>query len=190
MPFMVYNPNGAKIDPYQSYSRVLRQQGVDLGKAPRILEPGTHRRYLYVWDNREKAQAFAKEMKKRTDNQEWEVRPVETPVSEGPLGPIYIDVTPHSYGWDFTLHPLSQALLHSAYPQWLGPTSIFMDLQTWQEFQKKRGDLSVLAEQTAITMTGLNVEQLQTVGYVLYDLDKDQELFYMAPSQGSSRCSA
>jgi hypothetical protein len=190
MPYTVVNPNGAKSEAYQLYSRMLRKQKVDLGKAPRTLEPGTCRRYLYIWDDREKAQLFAKEMKKRSGDREWEVRQVKTPVSEGPLGPIFIDVTSQSNGWHFSLHLLSQALLNSAYPQWLGPTSIFMDIPTWNEFQKKRGDLSVLAEQMATTLTGLDAVQLRAVGYVLCDVEKDQDLVFVAPSQGNSRCEA
>ena len=121
MQFTVVNPNGTKSDPYQSYSRLLRKQGVDLGKATRTLEPGRNRRYLYVWNSQEKAEAFARELQKQTGDPDWQARPVETPVSEGPLGPIIIEVTPQSDGWHFSVHPLSQALLRSAYPQALGP---------------------------------------------------------------------
>jgi hypothetical protein len=182
MPFTVLNPNGAKTDAYQLYSRLLRKQKVDLGKAPRILEPGTHRRYLYVWDDREKAQAFAREMKKQSGDPQWQVREVKTPVCEGPLGPIFIIMTIQSDGWTFSLDPLSHALLRSAFPQALGPTRIFIDSATWQEFQKMRGDLSVLAEQTIRTLTGLEGEHLRKIGYVLVDPDESKELITVPPA--------
>ena len=65
MAYTVNRNDGVTKDgEFEVYARLLRQQGVDLGKLPRCAERGTGRRWLYVWDSREKAQAFADELKK------------------------------------------------------------------------------------------------------------------------------
>ena len=53
------NGSGAQDAEFTVYTRLLRRQGIDPGKVPRAPEPGTGRRWLYAWDSREKAQAFA-----------------------------------------------------------------------------------------------------------------------------------
>ena len=53
------NDGGTKDAEFEVYARLLREQGIDLGNLPRAPEPGTGRRWLYVWDSRERAQAFA-----------------------------------------------------------------------------------------------------------------------------------
>jgi hypothetical protein len=93
MAFTVSRNDGATKDAeFEAYARLLRQQGVDLGKLPRASEPGTRRRWLYVWDSRDKAQAFADELKKRTSDNAWVVVEVAAPPSQGPLGPIIVQV--------------------------------------------------------------------------------------------------
>jgi len=99
------NDSGTKDAEFAAYARLLRQQGVDLGKLPRAPEPITGRRWLYVWDAEEKAQAFADELKKRTRDDAWIVVKVTTPPSEGPMGPIIVQMGRRSNGLVFGLHP-------------------------------------------------------------------------------------
>jgi hypothetical protein len=107
MAFTVHRNDGITKDAeFEAYARLLRQKGIDLGKLPRAPEPGTRRRWLYVWDSREKAQAFADELRKRTRDNAWAVVEVDAPPSEGPMGPIIVQVGRRANGLVFGLHPL------------------------------------------------------------------------------------
>src|SRR5262249_9730048 len=148
MGFTVTRPAGAKDAEFQEYMRLLLQQDVDLTNAPRMLEPNTGRRWVHVWDSEEGAKTFAKELKKRTDKA-WYVEKVQEP-SRGPLGPIMVQLRRQATGLVFGLHPLSQALVESLYPDAFGSTTVFIDAQRWQDFQKSGRPLSDLARDMAI----------------------------------------
>src|SRR5437773_1289787 len=79
MGFTVHRPGGTKDSEFEAYARLLLQQGKDLGKLPRVPEPGTQNRWLYVWQTREQAKDFAQELRRRTRDDAWEVVQVETP---------------------------------------------------------------------------------------------------------------
>src|SRR5947208_16836653 len=87
MGFTVTRPGGTYDAEFQTYARLLRQLGADLGRLPQVPEPGTNRRWLHVWDTREAAQAFVKELRERIASEGWEVIEVNGSTSEGPLGP-------------------------------------------------------------------------------------------------------
>ena len=59
MGFTVTHQGGTKDVEFEAYARLLRQKGVDLAKLNRVPEPGTGRRWLYVWNVEADAQAFA-----------------------------------------------------------------------------------------------------------------------------------
>ena len=82
MGFTVTRQGGTKDVEFEAYARLLRQKGVDLAKLNRVPEPGTGRRWLYVWNVEADAQAFADELKKRTRDQAWEVVQVDAPPSD------------------------------------------------------------------------------------------------------------
>jgi hypothetical protein len=83
MAFTVSRTDGGTKDAeFEAYARLLRQQGVDLGKLPRAQEPGTGRRWLYVWQNQENAEAFANELRTRTRDNHWAVVEVGAPPIE------------------------------------------------------------------------------------------------------------
>jgi hypothetical protein len=66
MGFTVTHQAGTKDVEFDAYGRLLQQKGVDLAKLNRVPEPGTSRRWLYVWNVEADAQVFADELKKRT----------------------------------------------------------------------------------------------------------------------------
>src|SRR5207253_535320 len=135
MGFTGFRPGGMKDAEFQAYARLLRQMGKDLGKVPRVAEPDTNRRWLYVWNTKEEAQAFTEEMKERTGDAAWHVLELAAPASEGPLGPLVLQLARQATGLTFALHPLSRALLKSAFPRAVGMTSVFLDLAAWQDFR-------------------------------------------------------
>jgi hypothetical protein len=183
MGFTVKRPGGTSDSEFQAYARLLRQQGVNLGHAPRVWGPGGERRWLYVWDSRDKAQAFADELKERTDEPAWEVVEVNGPPSEGPLGPIVIQLVRQADGLTFALHPLSRALIRSAFPEALSPTTYAtIDTQTWSDYQKTKGGLAALVRKIAPNLTDLDSDQLADLGYSVVDADSDQTLFSQPPA--------
>jgi hypothetical protein len=66
MGFTVAHQSGTKDGEFEAFARLLRQKRVDLAKLNRVPEPGTGRRWLYVWNVEADARAFADELRKRT----------------------------------------------------------------------------------------------------------------------------
>ena len=181
MAFTVTHEGGTKDVEFQAYARLLRQGGVDLARVPRAPEPETGRRWLYVWNTKADAQAFADELKKRTGDKAWHVVPVKATSSKGPLGPALIQVVRQSSGLTFALHPLSRAMVRSAFPAATGAASVVIDVQTWYDYQKTHDSLTDLAEQVALSLTGLQAEQLHALGYAVIDADTETEWAFVSP---------
>jgi hypothetical protein len=183
MAFTVTRNGGDTKDAeFEAYARLLRQQGVDLGKLPRAPEPGTGRRWLYVWNSREQAQAFADELKKRTRNNAWVVAKVAAPSSEGPMGPIIVQVGRRANGLVFGLHPLSRTVIRSAIPDAKGTaTTISINFETLQDFLATHGSIEALARDVVPTLTGLELQELEKLGYTLIEDDTDRTLVFVPP---------
>jgi hypothetical protein len=176
------NDGGTKDAEFEAYARLLRQQGVDLGKLPRAPDPGTGRRWLYVWESQEKAQAFADELKKRTRDDAWEVVEVAAPPSEGPMGPIIVQVGRRANGLVLGLHPLSRAMIQSAYPNAKGmAATVSINFETLQDFLATYGSLEDLAREVVPTLTGLKLQELEKLGYALIEDDTDRTLVFVQP---------
>lgn len=178
MGFTVTREGGTKDAEFEAYARLLRQKGVDLANLPRVREPGTGRRWLYVWHDEADARAFADELKKRTRDAAWEVLPVDAPASRGPLGPIEIQVGRQSTGWTFALHPFSRQMIQKLFPESRLVPSVFIATETQQDFQATVGNLASLAQQVAIILTGLDIDQLNEKfgGYRIYEPATRKEL--------------
>jgi len=183
MAFTVHRNDGMTKDAeFEAYARLLRQHGVDLGKLPRAPEPGTRRRWLYVWDSREKAQAFADELRKRTRDNAWIVVEVEAPPSEGPMGPIIIQVGRRANGLVFGLHPLSRAMIQSAFPgARASATTVSVNFETPHDFQTTHGSIKDLAGKIVPTLTGLEQQELEKLGYALIEDGSDRTLVFVRP---------
>ena len=173
---------GSKDSQFDAYARLLRQRGVDLGKLPRAPEPGTGCRWLYVWDSREKAQTFADELKKRTRDDAWVVAEVAAPPSEGPMGPIIVQVGRRASGLVLGLHPLSRAMIQSAFPDAKGAgATVPINFETLQDFLNIHGSIEDLAREVVPTLTGLKLEELENLGYALIEDDTDRTLVFVRP---------
>ncbi len=182
MGFTVTHKGETKDVEFEDYARLLRQTGVDLAKLNRVPEPGDSRRWLHVWDVEADALGFADELKKRTRDNAWEVVPVNAAPSEGPLGPVEIQVGRQSNGWMFVVHPFSRQMLQEVFPGSCRVPSVFIANDTRQDFQATMGNVADLAEQVAIILTGVSIEQLTNKfgGYRVYDAATKKEL---VPSQ-------
>ena len=183
MSFTVSHKNGGSKDAeFEAYARLLRQQGVNLGKLPRAPEPHTGRRWLYVWDSKVKAQAFADKLNKQTHDSDWVVLNVNAPPSEGPLGPIIVQVGRRASGLVLGLHPLSRTMLETAYPTAKGSSAtISIHFDTFQDFQATHGSIANLAIEILPILTGLQMPELQQLGYALIEDDTDRTLVFVPP---------
>jgi hypothetical protein len=183
MGFTVTRQGGTKDVEFEAYARLLRQKGVDLAKLSRVREPGTGRRWLYVWNVEADARAFADELKKRTRDNAWEVVQVDAPASEGPLGPVEIQVGRQTNGWTFALHPFSRQMLQEVFPGSCRVPSVSIANDTRTDFQATMGDLADLAGQVVLILTGVRIDQIMDKfgGYRVYDPVTAEEL---VPPQG------
>lgn len=184
MGFTVTRQGGANGAEFQAYLRLLRQRGINLGRLPRVPEPENRGRWLYVWEDATEAQRFAEDLKERTGDDSWQVVETAAPPSEGPLGPVLIQLARRGDGLLFALHPLSRAMIHSAFPHALpSATNTFLATQQWAEFRRSRGGLPELVQQLVPNLTGLTKEQLQEVGYAVVDTETEDTLLYVPPAQ-------
>jgi hypothetical protein len=183
MAFTVHRNDGMTKDAeFEAYARLLRQKGVDLGKLPRAPEPGTRRRWLYVWDSRQNAQAFADELRKRTRDNAWTVVEVDAPPSEGPMGPLIVQVGRRANGLAFGLHPLSRAIIQSAFPnKKASVTTVSINFETLHDFQATHGSIENLAREVVPTLTGLKLQELEKLGYALIEDDTYRTLVFVRP---------
>src|SRR4051812_12366732 len=99
MGFTVTYPGGTKDFEFEAYARLLRQQGKNLGNLPRVPDPeNPGRRWVYVWNTVEEAQQFADELKDQTGDTAWRVKSTGAPASNGPFGPVLIQLARRSDG--------------------------------------------------------------------------------------------
>jgi len=184
MTFTVIEAGGIKDAEFLDYARLLRQNGLDLAKLPRVPEPGTNRRWLYAWTTRDQAQRFADELNQQRQDPVWNVVEVNAPVSEGPLGPLVIQLVRQGDGLTFGLHPLSRALIRSAFPKAVSATTYAtLDTAAWYVFRKTKGNLGKLVAEIGPSLTGLTGEQLETLGYAVVDADSQKTLVFVPPAE-------
>ena len=164
---------------FEAYARLLRQRGVDLGKLPRAPDPMTGRHWLYVWSNEADAQAFADELKRNTEDTEWVVQAVSAPPSEGPLGPIIVQVGRRVGALVFGLHPLSRTMIQSAFPTAKRP-AVTVSI-AHETLQTTRGTLKDLTQEVLPSLTGLTLSEIEKVGYAVIEEDSDRTLVFVKP---------
>jgi len=183
MGYTVTRPGNSKDFDFESYVRLLRQKGLDPARLPRVPEPETARRWLPVWPSQAEAQTFADELTKRTQDGTWEVVEVKAPASEGPLGPVEMQVGRQRDGWTFALHPLSRLMIQKVFPGSCRAPSVFIALEAGEDFLSAQADLGALSEQVALILTGLSSGKLLETfgGYRVYDLRAKKELFASGP---------
>lgn len=181
MGFTVTRPAGEKDIEFHEYARLLRQRGADLTDVPRVPEPSTGRRWVHVWDSEEDARKFARDLKKRTDK-EWYVEEVRAKPSRGPFGPIILQMERQSTGVFFGLHPLTQALLQSAFPDAFGSSQIFYDSERWEQFLNSKRSLKDLSQEVAFILTGLTKKRLESLGVELIDTNTDASVLSLPPA--------
>jgi hypothetical protein len=98
------------------------------------------------------------------------------------MGPIIIQVGRRADGLVFGLPPLSRTTIQSACPGANGTaTTISVNFETLDDFLRTHGSISGLAREVAPTLTGLNMQQLERLGYALIEEDTNRTLVYVPP---------
>lgn len=175
MPYTVaYEDAGIKRHEFDGYVRLLEKRGIDWTNIPRVQEPGTTNRWLYVWTDRHDADAFCADLRAETRDKKWVVRelPADTEPSPGPLTPVVILMRRHSQGAEFTLHPQSRMLVKRRFPDARPVASVSIESTTMQDFEQQHGPIW---EHIALVLTGLSTAQLAELGgYEVVDVHREQ----------------
>ncbi len=183
MPFTVTRSPGMTAADFIWYSRRLSQQGKDLGRLPRILEPETGRHWLVVFEDRTDAVAFAETLASCTGRDDWAVLETNGSVSIGPLGPVLIHVSREGNARFVATNPLSRALLRSAFPDAI-PVLVRGEIgpDSWAAYHAPRADLAELIWELAPILTGVSLADLDDLGYVLLDDDTRETILAIPPA--------
>jgi hypothetical protein len=178
MAFTVAHQGGTKDLDFSPYLLLLLRRGVDLTKLKRTPEPGTNRRWLYVWERKADAEAFADELRERTEDAAWEVTKTSALPSEGPLGPVEIQVVPFDDGWNFILNRFSKDMIRKSFPEARLRHSVTVRTGTRPGFRTTQHEVPALAESIVRILTGLSLDQFTETfgGYRFFDPDSKREV--------------
>ncbi len=182
MSFTVAHHGGTKDLEFEAYVRLLAKHGVKVDQLERVPEPGTQKRWLYVWPQKKDAETFRDELIKTTRDKGWYVHELNSAeqmqVTEGPLGPISIYVGIQHDGRTFALHPQSRAVIRNKYPHAARIDSVFVGLVPPADWATTVNPQDALYEQIALMLTGLSKEQLAEFGgFRVYDPRRKEEIY-------------
>lgn len=184
MGFTVTRPAGTKDAGFAAYVRLLRQQGKNLGNLPRVPDPeDPRRRWVHVWNTREEAQQFADALQERTGENGWRVEPTTVSPSNGPFGPVVLQLARRTDGSVLAVHLLSLAMIREAFPDAKpAAASVVINSQIWSDYLNTQQSLTALVEQVAPALTGLRMDQLMDLGYAVIDADTDRTWLHVPPA--------
>ena len=166
--FAVIKPGGTKNHEFDTYKALLEEIGIDLSNVPRVQEPGTARRWLYVWHDRMAAQRFARELVARTRDSSWTTREFDVPVEEsGPLAPLDVIAEPVGDGTVYRLSTASQERVTRRFPDARLAGEAFFSTQTQADYERDHGRIW---DQVIKLLSGLSVDQVRELGgYRVYE---------------------
>ena len=147
---------------FRVYIALLEEIGIDVTNVPRIPEPSTNSRWLYVWTDKRLAERFARELGLRLHDRTWVAEEISISSPEtGPIAPLVIVAFPATKGTTFFLDSGSLARIGTHFPNVRLPGEIFLTKGTrfndadpqshpWDEF--------------ASTITGIPQEEIERMG--------------------------
>jgi len=98
------------------------------------------------------------------------------------MGPIIVQVGKRADGLVFGLHPLSRAMIQSAFPTAnTNVKTVDFSFETSRDFRFTLGGLEDFAREVVPRLTGLSLGDLETVGYALIEDDTGQTLVFKKP---------
>jgi hypothetical protein len=167
--FAVTKPGGTTNHEFDAYKGLLEEVGIDLSNVPRVQEPGTGRRWLYVWHDRAAAQAFARELGVRTRDSSWVVHEFDLPEEElGPLAPLDVIADPVTDGTVYLLSTASQERILRRFPNARLAGEVFFSHQEQQDHEREHGPIW---DEVILRLSGLSKEQVNELGgYRVYEV--------------------
>jgi hypothetical protein len=178
MPFIVSHRGAFERRRIDDYLRLLRKRGIDWTDAPRVPDPETEDRWWYVWDNRDEAEGFCKELRKDTRDKKWGVHtlPADVQALQGSLIRVVILMRPQSLGAEFTLYPHSETLVRRRFPSARLVHWISVEGSTVNDVEQQQH--GPMWDHIAQVLTGLTDAQLEDLGgYQIFDRDREQTVF-------------
>jgi hypothetical protein len=170
--YTVTKDGGTKDPEYKAYVQLLSDSGIDLAQAPRVPEPDTNRRWLYVWDDAGHAERFAEALRIRTGDRSWRVYPFEEDGSSiGPVAPLDIYTVREIDGTIYFLDPPSRERIvrHAPHPNLYA--SLFLSDEDYRGLLQQYGQESWW-HQVCKHLTGLSDEYVKRLGgYRLFKPD-------------------
>jgi hypothetical protein len=167
--FTVVHADGmTKDSEFREYERLLSRdllkRGVDLTHVPRVHEPETGNKWLFVWPDEEQAGDFADRLNKQTKTSTWKVKRLseETPTSLGPLRPIEIQVGWQRNGYTFALAPWAYMAIRALFPESCQTRTVFVASERRVVGPPNVDHLREMATPTLLLLTGLDAKQLQS----------------------------
>jgi hypothetical protein len=95
------------------------------------------------------------------------------------MGPIIVQVGRRASGLVLGLHPLSRTMIRSAFPDARqAATTVAINFET---LQTTHGSIEELAREVVPTLTGLDLQELEGLGYALIEDDTDRTLAFVPP---------
>jgi hypothetical protein len=174
MPFTVTKAGGTNKSDFEHYIRWLEKWGINIANTPRTPEPGTRKRWLPVWENEADAQRFAGELRAHTEDESWEVYPLQEACPPGPLGPLDIHIGRRSDGCAYGLHPHSSTIIRKRFPKARPVEAVFIATPMKDGLEAAQG---AIWDQVVRILTGLSEQQLAELGgYRIYDPDSQKYL--------------
>lgn len=184
-------PGGNTQQEFDIYVDLLRHSGVTSTDARVADSYGRH--WLHVWEQREDAERFARRLRQRTKNRDWEVYdlspPYSAPAGGGQQqGPLEILVGSQSDGKTYSLHPNSLKRLRSRFPEVHPRPSVFIGSNQYADIE---ASVESPYEQVAIILTGLSSRQLHELGgYRIVDPLSDLILYRSESVRGQGQTCA
>jgi hypothetical protein len=167
--FTVMKPGGTRDHEFEAYKALLEEIGIDLSNAPRIPEPDTGKRWLYVWQDQAAAERFARELGARTRDNSWEIHGFDLPAKElGPLAPLDVIAEPVAAGTVYRLSPTSQERILRKFPNVRLTGEAFFSTQTQRDHERDHGPVW---DQVIMLLSGLSEDQVNELGgYRVYEV--------------------
>ena len=189
--FTVVHADGMTRDSeYREYERLLSRdllkRKINLAKVPRVEQPGTGIKWLYVWPEKDEAHDFAARLNKQTRTSDWVVKslPEGIPPSIGPLRPIEIQVGWQRNGYTFALAPWAYLAIRDLFPGSCRTNTVFVASEAKVGAPPSGDGLREMAVPTLLLLTGLDVEQLGVFNeFVVKDPVDGRELLPPTPIQ-------
>jgi hypothetical protein len=187
--FTVVHADGAIEDSedreYETFlNRVFLKKDIKLAEVPRVEQPGTGARWLYVWPDEREARDFAALLNKQLKTTHWVVRPLPegTRTSIGPLRPITIDVNNQGVRYVFGLDTWSYRAIQGLFPGSCLMRAVAMSTGTTASVPTDADALRAIVRPTLLLLTGLNEEQLSVFDeFVVRDPVEEREILPPTP---------